>query len=67
MSDLITTNTAIPGFASRYNVNKLACYEIAGSIESAIAKEKQIKGNSRRKKTELIEVMNKKWKDLSLE
>jgi len=58
---------AKPGFASYYNVNKLVYYEIVGSIESAVAREKQIKGGSRRKKIELIEGMNKEWKDLSLE
>ena len=58
---------AIPGFASYYNINKLVYYEIVGSIESTIAREKQLKGGSRRKKIELIEGMNKKWKDLSLE
>ena len=57
----------IPGFASYYNINKLVYYEIVGSIESAIAREKQIKSGSRRKKIEIIEGMNKEWRDLSLE
>jgi putative endonuclease len=34
-------------------------------IELAIAKEKQIKGYSRIKKTALIEKLNKEWKELS--
>jgi putative endonuclease len=36
-------------------------------IESAILREKQIKGWARKKKVSLIESMNPEWKDLSLE
>lgn len=38
-------------FTSRYNVIKLVYYEEFLSIEEAIAREKQIKGGSRKKKT----------------
>jgi putative endonuclease len=34
------------------------------SIEDAIAREKQIKAGSRKKKIELIEKQNPEWKDL---
>jgi putative endonuclease len=36
-------------------------------VDSAIAREKQIKAGSRAKKIALIEKMNPKWKDLSKE
>ena len=34
----------VDGFSKKYNLNKLVYYEVAESIESAIAREKQIKG-----------------------
>ncbi len=51
-------------FTARYNVNKLVYYERFGSIEDAIAREKQIKGGSRQKKIDLIVKMNPFWNDL---
>ena len=55
------------GFTSRYNVSKLVYYEIFTSIEEAIAREKQIKAGSRKKKIILIEELNPEWNDLSNE
>ncbi len=52
------------GFTKRYNVNKLVYYEIASNPQSAIAREKQIKGMVRKKKIALINNMNPEWKDL---
>jgi putative endonuclease len=54
----------IKGFTSRYNITKLVYYEATTDINSAIAREKQIKAGSRRKKIALIESMNPDWKDL---
>jgi len=54
----------VPGFTKTYNVNKLVYYEMMDSIESAILREKQIKGGSRQKKLELIVGMNPQWRDL---
>lgn len=51
-------------FTSRYNLNKLVYYEMTTDILSAIAREKQIKGGSRKKKEELINKLNPKWSDL---
>ena len=51
-------------FTARYNINKLVFYENFIFIEEAIAREKQIKGGSRRKKVQLIEQMNPNWIDL---
>ncbi|MFZ6021141.1 MAG: GIY-YIG nuclease family protein [Chloroflexota bacterium] len=53
------------GFTSRYRIHKLVYFEITESVESAISREKQIKGWSRSKKIALIESVNPEWKDLS--
>ena len=52
-------------FSKRYSINRLVYYEITDSIESAMAREKQIKKGPRRKKEELINSMNREWVDLS--
>lgn len=51
-------------FTSRYNLFKLVYWEAFQEIGDAIAREKQIKAGSRKKKLELIETMNPEWKDL---
>ena len=53
------------GFTKRYNVSKLVYYEVTENIESAIVREKQIKGWLRRKKVALIESGNPYWLDLA--
>jgi len=45
-------------------VHKLVFYEQTRDVLAAIAREKQIKGGSRRKKIALIEGMNPQWRDL---
>jgi putative endonuclease len=55
----------IPGFTSRYNINRLVHFEVFGDIRAAINREKQIKGWLRQKKIGLIESANRDWKDLS--
>ncbi len=59
-------NNSTKGFTSRYNVKDLLYYETFRDINLAIAREKQIKAGSRKKKLELIESMNKDMKDLYL-
>ncbi len=54
----------VEGFTKKYNVKKLVYYEIADDIESAIAREKQIKAGSRKKKIALIKSTNPTFKDL---
>jgi len=54
----------IDGFTKKYNVNKLVYFETTNDINSAIKREKQIKAGSRQKKTDLINSINKEWKDL---
>jgi putative endonuclease len=53
-------------FTSIYNIHKLVYFEEFIYIQDAIAREKQIKGGSRKKKIELIEESNKNWDDLYL-
>ena len=42
----------------------LVWYEMAGEVEPAIFREKQIKAGSRTKKIALIEALNPEWRDL---
>ena len=51
-------------FTSRYNINKLIYFEVFDTIEEAIAREKQIKAGSRKRKEKLINAMNPEWRDL---
>ena len=60
-------NHLVDGFSSKYNTTKLIYYEVSESVESAIAREKQIKAYRRDKKIALINESNSEWKDLSLE
>ena len=53
------------GFTSRYRLYKLVYYEVFPTAMDAIRREKQIKGGSRRKKTEMIDSMNPQWNDLA--
>ncbi|MDR2016554.1 MAG: GIY-YIG nuclease family protein [Burkholderiales bacterium] len=57
-------NKMVEGFTCKYEVDKLGYYEVHDTVVSAIAREKQIKGGSRKKKLTLIENMNPEWKDL---
>ena len=52
------------GFSQRYGCKTLVYYEVGGSMEGAIFREKQIKAGSRMDKIKLIESMNPEWKDL---
>ena len=60
-------NKLIQGFTKKYNIKYLVYYETSSSIESAIEREKQIKGWLRVKKIAFIESVNPEWKDLSEE
>ena len=52
-------------FTARYNVFELIYYEGFHSIVEAIAREKFIKGKSRKWKEALIQTMNPEWLDLT--
>ncbi|MEB2775135.1 GIY-YIG nuclease family protein [Algoriphagus sp. D3-2-R+10] len=51
-------------FTSQYNLTMLVYYESFHSIEEAIAREKQIKGGSRKRKEDLVNAINPDWVDL---
>ena len=57
----------IEGFTKKYGCKILVWYELHETMESAIMREKQIKGGSRGKKMALIEKNNPEWKDLYAE
>jgi putative endonuclease len=52
------------GFTKQYGCKLLVWYELHGEMLPAIAREKQIKAGSRKKKLALIEAMNPEWRDL---
>ena len=51
-------------FTSRYNIENLVYFEVTSDVESAILREKQIKGWNRERKNKLIESKNPDWMDL---
>jgi putative endonuclease len=55
----------LKGFTKKYNVDILIYFEMFDCVDSAIAREKQIKGYSREKKIALIDQFNEEWKDLN--
>ena len=54
----------VEGFTARYGCKSLVWYEPASTMETAVLREKQIKGGSRVKKLALIESVNPDWRDL---
>lgn len=57
-------NNLADGFTKRYKVHDLVYYELYNDPENAITREKQIKADSRQKKIDLINSINKSWEDL---
>ncbi len=58
-------NGAIEGFTKKYSVHILVHYEHYSDVNTALAREKQIKKWNRAWKLELIEKENPTWRDLS--
>jgi putative endonuclease len=52
------------GFTKKYGCTQLVYYELHADMIAAIAREKQIKAGSRKKKLALIESINPGWLDL---
>ena len=52
-------------FTQKYDIKKLVYCEEYDDINEALAREKQIKAGSRKKKEILINAFNPSWKDLS--
>ena len=61
----------VPGFTNKYHVHRLVYYELYEELYedmyTALSREKEIKGGSRKKKLDLIEKDNPLWRDLSNE
>jgi putative endonuclease len=55
----------LPGFTAEYHVKRLVWFEMHGTMESAIAREKQLKNWLRAWKVELIVASNPTWRDLA--
>ena len=60
-------NNVIKGFTEKYKVHHLVYLEETDDINSAIAREKQLKKWKRDWKIRLIESMNPEWKDFGEE
>jgi putative endonuclease len=55
----------VAGFTRRYNAHRLVYFESAADAMSAIAREKELKGWRKAKKTALVGAVNPGWRDLS--
>lgn len=54
----------VKGFTEKYSVSSLVYFETYDCRETALKREKQLKGWVRRRKVELIEESNPTWKDM---
>ena len=54
----------VEGHTSNYQIHRLVWYEIHENMESAITREKRLKGWKRAWKVRIIEEANPDWKDL---
>ncbi|TCV94610.1 putative endonuclease [Luteibacter rhizovicinus] len=57
-------NDVVPGFSSRHGIHTLVWFERHETMESAILREKNLKGWRRVWKIELVEGENPEWRDL---
>jgi putative endonuclease len=56
---------SMEGFTKRYGLNRLVHMENFRDVTNAIAREKELKGWLRSKKTDMIQAANPLWKDLA--
>ena len=54
----------IDGFTKRYNVTLLVWYELHGTMDTAILREKRLKKWNREWKLRLVQESNPDWRDL---
>jgi putative endonuclease len=59
--------SSFDGFTKRYGVKTLVWFELAGTMEHAIQREKQLKNWKRQWKIDLIESANRDWSDIAEE
>jgi putative endonuclease len=57
----------IPGFTTKYRIERLIHVESFGEVRGALAREKQLKGWTRARKLALIAETNPDWRDLGEE
>lgn len=55
------------GFTKQYGCKRLVWFELHGTMEQAILREKQLKAGNRARKIALIEAENPEWRDLFFE
>jgi putative endonuclease len=55
----------VPGFTSKYGIDRLVYCESSNDVNAALSREKQLKGWLRAKKVALIESVNPLWEDLA--
>ena len=55
----------VPGFTNKYNIDRLLYFETYSDLDSAIAREKQLKKWRRAKKLNLVTSQNPQLTDLS--
>ena len=55
----------VPGFTSRYRIDRLVYYDGTPDVGAAIQREKEIKGWRRDRKMDLISEFNPHWRDLA--
>ena len=54
----------VEGFTKRYDVTNLVWYELHGTMDTAILREKQLKKWNREWKLRLVQESNPEWRDL---
>jgi putative endonuclease len=54
----------VAGFTKHYRAHQLVCFELHETMQSAIEREKRLKGWKRAWKLEVIESVNPDWQDL---
>jgi putative endonuclease len=55
----------VEGFSKKYGCNRLVMLEKYSNVNTAIAREKELKAWTRKKKIALIEIENPRWEDLA--
>jgi putative endonuclease len=60
-------NNTTKSFTKTYKVDRLVYYEAFNEARDAIGREKEIKGLRREKKNQLVQTLNPKWRDLSVD
>ena len=56
----------IDGFSKKYGIKMLVYFEVFEDMQTAIVREKALKGITRAKKIALIESVNPNWEDLTV-